>query len=81
MLSGIYAAEDLCGLGSYIETTKEIRESYQNSMILRKWYEKMNNSQKDKLVKKMNGYWGEKLLTTQMDVLKIISRFLRWGGK
>lgn len=77
LLSGIYAAEDLCGLSSYIDTTKEIRESYQNSLMLRKWYEKMDNSQKDKLVKKLNGYWGEKLLTTQVDVLKIISRFLR----
>ncbi|WP_410772045.1 NAD(P)-binding protein [Fontibacillus sp. BL9] len=80
LLSGIYAAEELCGIGSYIESTRELRESYQNSLTLRKWYEKMDNSQKDKLVKRMNGHWGEKLLTTQMDVLKIISRFLRWGG-
>ncbi|WP_334077809.1 NAD(P)/FAD-dependent oxidoreductase [Paenibacillus sanfengchensis] len=80
ILSGIYAAEDLCGGTPYIEATRAIHASYDNSMVIRKLYERLDTGQKDRLVKMLNGKMGEKLLTTRFDVLKIASRLLRWTG-
>jgi flavin-dependent dehydrogenase len=78
ILSGIYAAQDLCGLGKYEQLTKHLRVSYRNSLVMRRSFEQLNNRKLDILVKSLNGYWGNLLFNTKLvDPLKIASFLLR----
>lgn len=78
ILTGIYAAHDLCGRGSYAELTRPLRRSYQNSLILRRAMEQLDNAKFDLLVKNLNGFWGDKLFNSgSYDVLKLFSYLLR----
>jgi flavin-dependent dehydrogenase len=78
LLTGIYAAYDLCGKGSYEELTAPLRRSYSNSLVLRRSMESLSNEQLDRIVKAMNGYIGQKLFNTKtIDVLKHCSYLLR----
>ncbi|WP_439646629.1 NAD(P)/FAD-dependent oxidoreductase [Piscibacillus salipiscarius] len=43
ILSGVYAAYDLCGLGKYEELMKPLRRSYEDSLILRRSMEQLSN--------------------------------------
>lgn len=78
ILSGIYAAQDLCGLGNYEQLTKHLRVSYRNSLVMRRSFEQLNNRKLDMVVKSLNGYWGKLLFNTKLvDPLKIASYLLR----
>ena len=50
LLTGIYAAYDLCGLGQYEELTQPLRQSYDRSLVLRRLVEKLDNPKLDLLV-------------------------------
>lgn len=77
-MTGIYAAQDLCGLGSYEELTKPIRQSYENSIVLRRTMEHLSNDTLDIIVHNLNGHLGQKLLTSpHLNPLKIASYLLR----
>ncbi|QSO54523.1 FAD-dependent oxidoreductase [Alicyclobacillus curvatus] len=81
ILSGIYAARDICGRGSYEESIKGIQQSYRASLVMRRAFEKLNDDSLDLLVQKLSGRWGHWLLTTRHDVLKWVSYALRlWTG-
>ncbi|WP_168120492.1 NAD(P)/FAD-dependent oxidoreductase [Paenibacillus sp. HB172176] len=78
LLTGIYAAYDLCGKGNYEKLTKPLRDSYERSLILRRGAERLTNDSLDLIVHALNGYWGDKLFQTKVvDPLKIISFLLR----
>jgi flavin-dependent dehydrogenase len=78
ILTGIYAAQDLCGLGDYEKLTMPLRESYENSLTLRRSLEKLGNTQLDLLVQKLNGSFGNRLFNSKhFDPLKISGRLLR----
>lgn len=77
LLTGIYAAHDLCGLGNYEDLTKSLRQSYKNSLVLRKAVERQDNHDLDRIVKFLSGPWGNKLLTTKQNPLKVASYLLR----
>jgi flavin-dependent dehydrogenase len=78
ILTGVYAAYDLCGKGSYEELTAPLRESYRNSLVLRKGLESLSNSQLDRIVKGLNGTIGQRLFQTKkLDVLKLGSYLVR----
>lgn len=79
ILSGIYAADDLCGNSSYLESTKELRRSYRHSLIMRSVFESMDESAHDFMVRSLNGRLGQKLLTTRIDVLKYAAKLLKLG--
>lgn len=73
ILTGIYAAWDICGLGDYECLTEPLRHAHQNSLALRRAIEQMDNSRLNQVVDKLNGFWGRKLVETKVDVLK-------WGS-
>ncbi len=78
ILTGIYAAYDICGIGNYEELTKPFQDSYKNSLVLRHALEKLDNRKLDKMTDVMNGYVGQKLFNTKYkDPLKLISYLLR----
>ncbi|WP_318509013.1 NAD(P)/FAD-dependent oxidoreductase [Bacillus sp. T3] len=78
LLSGVYAAYDLCGLGKYEELMKPLRESYENSLVLRRMMELLNNKGLDRIIHGLEGYWGEKIFNTKtIDPLKVASYLLR----
>lgn len=78
ILTGIYAAYDLCGLGDYQKLTMPLRESYENSLVLRHSLEKLSNSKIDILVEKLNGSLGNMLFNSKHhDPLKLVSRLLK----
>ena len=78
ILTGIYAALDLCGKANYLELTKPLRQNYQNSLILRKAWEQFDNRKFDLMVKFFNSSLGNRLFNTQkFDVVKFASYLAR----
>ncbi len=78
ILSGVYAAYDLCGLGSYEELMKPLRQSYEDSLVLRRSMEQLTNKGLDRIIHSLQGYWGEKLFQTKtINPLKVASYLLR----
>lgn len=78
ILSGIYAAYDLSGLGKYQELMKPLRKSYQDSLVLRRSMEQLSNKGLDRIIYSLQGYLGEKLFqTTRINPLKVASYLLR----
>lgn len=77
ILSGVFAAYDLCGLGKYEELTAPLRESYENALVLRRVMEQLSNDGIDLIVRSLQGNWGKKMLQTNtIDPLKVASRLL-----
>jgi hypothetical protein len=78
LLTGIYAAQDLCGMENYEELTKPLQKSYESSLILRRAMEKADNAKLDIMIKALSGKLGEKLFNSgHHDPLKIASYLLR----
>lgn len=78
IMTGIFAAYDLCGLGNYEDLVKGLRQSYQNSLVLRRALEKLDNSGFDRLVKSMDGKLAESIFRySERDPLKYLSFLLR----
>lgn len=78
ILSGVYAAYDICGLGRYDELMKPLRKSYEDSIVLRRAMEQLSNDGLDKIIRSLQGYWGEKLFhTKRVNPLKTASYLLR----
>nr|WP_275899472.1 NAD(P)/FAD-dependent oxidoreductase [Bacillus piscicola] len=78
MLSGIYAAYDLCGFGKYEELTKPLRKKYENSLVLRQSIEQLSNKGFDRMIKALHGPWGGKLFQPRkLDPLRTASYLLR----
>ncbi|MEO3946020.1 NAD(P)/FAD-dependent oxidoreductase [Gorillibacterium sp. CAU 1737] len=77
-MTGIYAAHDLCGIGHYEDLTQPIRQSYENSIVLRRSMEHLSSESLDVIVRNLNSPWGKKLLTSpSLNTLKIASYLLR----
>ncbi|SMB82967.1 Dehydrogenase (flavoprotein) [Desulfonispora thiosulfatigenes DSM 11270] len=78
ILTGIYAAMDLCGQGSYEELTKPLKKAYTNSLVLRRAMEKLDNKALDTLVKSLDSKIIEKVFnTSSFDPLRYVSYILR----
>ncbi|MCI3927070.1 NAD(P)/FAD-dependent oxidoreductase [Paenibacillus sp. TRM 82003] len=78
ILTGIYAAYDLCGIGRYEELTRPLRQSYENSLVMRRAMETVSNDGLDRVVRMMQGRLGDKLFQTKtLDPLKWASYLLR----
>ncbi|MFB5661446.1 NAD(P)/FAD-dependent oxidoreductase [Alteribacillus sp. HJP-4] len=76
LLTGIYAAYDICGFGKYEEYTKPLRKSYFDSLTLRRGMEKLDNHSFDLVVHQLNGWLGKKLFQTDKNVVKMMSMLL-----
>ena len=78
ILTGIYAAQDLCGIGSYEEKIAPFMKSYENSLALRRGMEKLDNRKFDLMVKALSGTLGEKLFNSgHHDPLKVVNYLIR----
>lgn len=78
ILSGVYAAYDLCGLGKYEELIKPLRQSYDNSLVLRRGMEQLSNQGLDRIIHALQGDIGEKLFQTKLiNPLRVASYLLR----
>ncbi|MCZ8522564.1 MULTISPECIES: NAD(P)/FAD-dependent oxidoreductase [Paenibacillus] len=78
ILTGIYAAYDLTGQGSYEELTAPLRQSYENSLVLRRTVEHLRNADLDRIVRVLGGGLGGRLMQNkQLNPLQIASYLLR----
>lgn len=77
LLTGIYAAQDLLGLKDYEKSTNRLIKSYQNSLVLRRGIEKLNNQGFDSIVESLSGRLGNKIFNTRFNVLEMASYLLR----
>lgn len=78
ILTGIYAAQDLCGISTYEKLVKPLQKAYKNSIVLRRAMEKLDNSKLDFMVKNMNKKIVDRVFNTKrMDPLKYLSYLLR----
>ncbi|MFD1019367.1 FAD-dependent oxidoreductase [Thalassobacillus hwangdonensis] len=77
ILSGIYAALDICGEGDYVELTKPIMQKYHDSLTLRRSFEKLSNNQIDLVTKALKVEAVEKALTSpNFSLLKLLSKVI-----
>jgi flavin-dependent dehydrogenase len=76
ILTGIYAAIDICGKGKYQNLTKPLRESFHESLTLRRTMEKMSNANFDIFVKSLQGKLGQQIFLSRLNYLKMISKLL-----
>ncbi|RXI99834.1 NAD(P)/FAD-dependent oxidoreductase [Anaerobacillus alkaliphilus] len=78
IMTGIYAANDLCGFSKYEESTMDLKNSYEHSLTLRRGLEKFNNEMYDFVVKHLDGYLGKRLFQpSQQNPLKLASYLVR----
>jgi flavin-dependent dehydrogenase len=62
ILTGIYAALDICRKGNYEELVEPIKKSYDNSLVIRRAMEKLDNNKLDMLIKALDNGIASKLL-------------------
>ncbi|ABR47147.1 FAD dependent dehydrogenase [Alkaliphilus metalliredigens QYMF] len=77
LLTGIYAAQDLAGMGQYEKLSHHLIKSYESSLVLRRALEKMSNQDYDYFVGALNNQLGNKLFTTQINLLQHLSTILK----
>ncbi|WP_415839663.1 NAD(P)/FAD-dependent oxidoreductase [Paenibacillus tarimensis] len=78
LLTGVYAAYDICGLGKFEELSIPLRQSYENSLVLRRTMEHIGNQDVDRVIRMLQGYLGKKLFQTKrLNPLKIASYLMR----
>lgn len=78
ILTGIFAAIDICGKGDYEELVKPLKESFDNSLVIRRVMEKLDNDKLDLFIKVMDNHIANKLFSdgTEFDLLKAVSKVL-----
>jgi len=77
VLTGAYCAYDIGKINSYEMLTKVIREGYNNSLVLRRAVEKMDDNKLDLLLEVVNTKLANRALNSRVDVIKIVSQILK----
>ncbi|MHB9093399.1 MAG: NAD(P)/FAD-dependent oxidoreductase [Eubacteriales bacterium] len=78
ILTGIYATYDLVGKGNYIELVKPLQESYDNSLVIRRFMEQLDNKKLDSLVSLFNTKLANYLFNNQkLNPFKMASYLLK----
>lgn len=83
ILTGIYAAQDICGVGSYEQLVKPLYENYNNSLIIRRTLEKLDDNKLDKVIKSFDNKLLDKAIDyvygdeTKFDFLKWLSYIIK----
>lgn len=83
VLSGIYAAYDLCGLGKYEELAKPLFENYNHSLVLRRFLEKLNDSDLDTIIKSLDNKFLDNMINhlfgnkSKLDFMEGMVPFMR----
>lgn len=82
ILTGIYSAYDICGIGNYEELTKPLFKNYNNSLIFRKFMEHLTDDEIDFNVKNLDnkiiGKIVDKVCSSNsgMDLLNLATPFM-----
>ncbi len=83
ILTGIYSAYDICRIGDYEELTKPLFENYEHSLILRRFLERLQDSDFDVAVKNLNIKFVTQLVDlicdhkSKIDLLKDITPIMK----
>ncbi len=78
ILTGVYAALDICGKGNYEQLAKPLQRNYQNSLVLRRAWEQLDDPKFDLMVKVLGTTFGNALFNTRhFDVMKLASYLAR----
>jgi flavin-dependent dehydrogenase len=78
ILTGVFAAYEVCGLGSYEQLSGPLRKSYEHSLVLRRAMENVTDEGLDRIVSLLSGRLGDKLfLANALNPLKLASYMLR----
>ncbi len=78
IMTGVYSAYDICGKGKYENLVKELNKSFNDSLILRKGMEHLDNSKFDLIVKNLSGEVVHKIFNSKnVDYLNIVSHLLK----
>lgn len=87
ILTGVYAAQDICGIGKYEELVKPLFENYNHSIILRRYLESLTNNDLDFLIKSLDNKIVDKFIDkvcskeASVDIIKYTSGIMRsWNS-
>ncbi|MBK1813847.1 NAD(P)/FAD-dependent oxidoreductase [Clostridium sp. YIM B02505] len=87
ILTGVYAAYDICNIGVYEELTKPLFENYNHSLVFRRFLESLTNEQMDIHIKNLDSKildsLIDKICSTDggIDLLKISTPLMRlWNN-
>ena len=87
ILTGIYSAYDICGLGAYEELVKPLFENYNHSLQLRRFLENLTDDEIDFQVKNLDNKITNKLIdkvcssNSSIDLLQLGTPFMRlWNN-
>lgn len=83
ILTGVYAAQDICGIGDYETEAKQLYKVYENSLVLRRYMEGLDNDKLDRYVQMfnlslVNMFFGSRVKT---DIFKLLSYLARTSVK
>ncbi len=77
MMTGIYAAHDMVGIGNYEKLVQPLSTSYHDSLTLRRTLERLDNKKLDLLTKSMSNELVESFVTSKkFNAMKILSRII-----
>ncbi|TDL31014.1 FAD-dependent oxidoreductase [Jeotgalibacillus sp. S-D1] len=77
MLTGIYAAHDIIGIGDYEKLVKPLYQGYHDSLSLRRAIEKLDNKQLDRLTRAVNNSLVETIITNKkLSIMKVLGRLV-----
>ncbi|WLR51713.1 NAD(P)/FAD-dependent oxidoreductase [Bacillus tianshenii] len=75
MLTGVYAALDICGVEQYEKLLKPVKKDYRDSLALRRALEYMQNPQYDLIAEILSKeFVGKTLVSPKYSLLKVISK-------
>lgn len=87
ILTGVYSAQDICGIGKYEELVKPLFENYNHSIIFRRYLEKLSNDNLDFAIKSLDNNLFDNLIDKlcsddkSIDILKYATPFMKiWNS-
>lgn len=87
ILTGIYSAYDICGIGKYEELVNPLFENYNHSLVLRRCLESLNDNNLDFAVKNLNNTLIDELINnvcsndSKVELLQWLAPFMKlWNS-
>ncbi|QAA33357.1 NAD(P)/FAD-dependent oxidoreductase [Clostridium manihotivorum] len=83
ILTGAYAAYDICNIGKYEELVKPLYETYNHSLVLRRYLESLDNEKLDAAIRSLDNKFLDGIIdkvcntNTSLDILKILTPLMR----
>lgn len=78
ILTGVYAAWDICKKGAYEELTRPIMENYNHSLALRRYLETLDDDKLDRRINNLNSFVFDKMIEKLFSVDHGID-LLKWS--